>query len=392
MLHNMQEHRELSNEQMENVFFIFLITVFAMLVRVLLFPFESGDYHQFLQGWYAALKNNGGFAAVGMNIGDYMPTYLYLLAIFTYFPFSDLAGIKIISGIADIVLAVYVMKTVNLKYQNKTYGVIAYAVILFLPSVILNSAVWAQCDAIYTAALVACVYYFMQDKENRAVTAFAIAFIFKLQAVFLAPLLLLLLLKRKVRLRTFLIIPFVYFIAILPAAIMGRSLTNLLTVYFSQSGQYSMIAMFLPNLYTWLPEDTPSYISSAAVILAGGLVLISLFYFYKKKFVLTNEVLVSLALFFALFVPFILPHMHERYYFAADILSIIFVFYFPKKLYVPFVTVLSSTYAVCHNLFNTDFFSVQLLGVIMLIVLTMVVRHIVKLIDANPIQKVKLTV
>lgn len=385
MLHHTRESGELSKEQIENIFFIVLITVFALLVRVLLFPFQSGDYHQFLQGWYAALKNNGGFAAVGMNIGDYMPTYVYLLAFFTYFPISDLAAIKIISSIADIVLAVYVMKVVNLKYENKMYGVIAYAVILFLPSVILNSAVWGQCDSIFTAALVACVYYFMQDKENRAVIAFAIAFIFKLQAVFLAPFLLLLLLKRRVRLRTLLIIPFVYLIAILPAVMLGRSLTGLLTVYFSQSGQYSMIAMFLPNLYTWLPENTPAYISSAAVILAGGLVLISLFYFYKKKFALTNEVLVSLALFFALFVPFILPHMHERYYFVADILSVLFAFYFPKKIYVPVVTVLSSTYAVCHNLFNTDFFSVQLLGVIMLIVLTLVAAHLVKLINYNPI-------
>ena len=386
MLQNRREHRELSREQMENILFIVVITVFAMLVRMLLFPFESGDYHQFLRGWYEALKNNGGFAAVGMNIGDYMPTYLYFLAIFTYFPVSDLAAIKIISSVADIVLAVYVMKIVNLKYENKTYGVLAYAGILFLPSVILNSAVWGQCDSIFTAALVACVYYFMQNKENRAVTAFAIAFIFKLQAVFLAPLLLLLLLKRKVKLSTFLIVPLVYFVSILPAVMMGRSLTGLLTVYFSQAGQYKMIAMFLPNLYTWLPENTPSYISSAAVILAGGLVLISLFYFYRKKFTITNEVLVTLALFFALFVPFILPHMHERYYFLADILSVIFAFYFPKKFYVPVVTVLSSTYAVCHNLFNTDFFSVQLLGVIMLLVLISVAKHLVDLIKANRIE------
>ena len=387
MSHHTGERGKLSNEQIENIFFIVLITTCAMLVRVLLFPFESGDYHQFLQGWYTALKNNGGFKAVGMNIGDYMPTYVYLLAIFTYFPISDLAAIKIISSIADVILAIYVMKIVNLKYENKTYGVIAYALILFLPSVVLNSAVWGQCDAIYTGALVACVYYFMQNKENRAILAFSVAFIFKLQAVFLVPFLLLLLFKNRVRFRTFIIIPFVYLIAILPAVIMGRSLPGLLTVYFSQSGQYSMIAMFLPNLYTWLPEKTPSYISSAAVIFAGGLVLISLFCFYKKKFAFTNELFVTFALFFALFVPFILPHMHERYYFVADILSVIFAFYFPKKLYVPVVTVLSSTYAVCHNLFDTQFFSVQLLAVIMLIILTVVAVHLVKLINASPLEK-----
>ena len=73
--------------------------------------------------------------------------------------------------------------------------------------------------------------------------------------------------------------------------------------------------------------------------------------------------------------------MHERYFYLADILSVIFAFYFPKMLYVPVVTVLSSTYAVCHNLFNTDFFSVQLLAVIMLLILVQVARHVVRLID-----------
>jgi len=372
---------------MENAAFLFLITTFAILLRILLFPFESSDYHQFLQGWYTALKANGGFAAVGMNIGDYMPTYLYLLAFFTYLPVSGLTAIKLISSAADIILAVFVMKTVNLKFQNKTYGIIAYAVILFLPSVFLNSAVWGQCDSIFAAALVACVYYLMLDHPRKAVFAFAIAFIFKLQAVFLAPLLILMLLKRKIKPDTFLIIPLVYFIASIPAVIMGRDFLDLLSVYFSQAGQYKMIAMFLPNLYTWMPEDTPGYISKAAVILAGALVLIALFYFYKKKFVLTHEVIVSLALFFALLVPFVLPHMHERYYFVADILSVIFAFYFPKKFYVPVIVVLSSTYAVCHNLFNTDFFSVQILGVIILALLVSLVKHLVELINANSVAK-----
>jgi Gpi18-like mannosyltransferase len=382
--------RNLSREQAENAAFLFLITVLAILMRVLLFPFESSDYHQFLQGWYTALKTNGGFAAVGMNIGDYMPTYLYLLAFFTYLPVSDLTAIKVISSAADIVLATYVMKMVNLKFENKSYGITAYAVILFLPSVFLNSAVWGQCDSIFTSALVACVYYLMKNHRHKAVFAFAIAFIFKLQAIFLAPLLILMLLKRRIKPDTFLIIPLVYFASTIPAVIMGRDFLDLLSVYFAQSKQYKMIAMFLPNLYTWLPEDTPAYLGRAAVILAGALVLISLFYFYKKKFVLTNEIFVSLALFFALFVPFILPHMHERYYFVADIFSVIFAFYFPKKFYVPVVTVLSSTYAVCHNLFNTDFFSVQVLGVIMLGILVIVVKHLVQLINASQLREVRL--
>jgi Gpi18-like mannosyltransferase len=279
------------------------------------------------------------------------------------------------------------MKTVNLKYSNEAYGLTAYAVILLLPSVFLNSAVWGQCDSIFTSALIACVYYLMQGDDRKSVLAFSIAFIFKLQAVFLAPYLLLMLLKRKIKPSNLLIVPLVYIMSIIPAVIMGRSFWSLLTVYFSLANQYSMIAMFLPNLYTWLPEDTPGYIGKAAVLLAGALVLVTLYYFCRKRFRITPELFVTLALFYALFVPYILPHMHERYNYLADILSVVYAFYFPKKYYIPVVTVLASTYAVCHNLFNTDFFSVQLLAVIMLGVLILIFEHTAELIDAASLRK-----
>ncbi|NLG92580.1 MAG: hypothetical protein GX485_03295, partial [Clostridiales bacterium] len=61
-------------------------------------------------------------------------------------------------------------------------------------------------------------------REACAVTEFAVSFLFKLQAVFLAPFFFLLFLKRQIRLRTFGLIPLVYGLAILPAALCGRNL------------------------------------------------------------------------------------------------------------------------------------------------------------------------
>jgi Gpi18-like mannosyltransferase len=375
---------EFTRRQRENILFLVLITMVALLMRYLLFPFESSDYHQFLQGWFTALREGGGFAAVGMNIGDYMPTYLYLLAPLTYFPVSALTAVKLVSTLGDLVLAVAVMKTVNLNFSGKTYGIAAYALVLFLPSVFLNSAVWGQCDAIYTAALVFCVYNLMRGRDLPAVISFSVAFVFKLQAVFLAPFVLLMLLRRKIRPSSLLAFPAVYLAAVLPAAALGRSLKDLLTIYYSQAGQYTLVAMFLPNLYTWLPESTPVYISRAAVLLAGGLVLTALFCLSRKNYRLTKGITVTLALFFALMVPFVLPYMHERYNFPADILSVIFAFYFPRRWYLAAVIQVASAFVVCHNLFQTDFFSIQLLGVVMLFVILLVAQHLVRQISENP--------
>jgi Gpi18-like mannosyltransferase len=349
----------------ESVLFLIAVTLLALLIRGKFLPFESCDYHQFLQGWFSTLKENGGLQAVGMNIGDYMPPYFYLLALLTYLPARGLYLIKFLSFAADIVMALYARRIVRLQYPE-FWGEIAYAVVLLLPSVILNSAAWGQCDSIYTAALLACVYYVMTDRQYAAVTAFSIAFVFKLQAVFLAPFLLLMLLRRKIQWRSLLILPAVYLASILPAALMGRDFGELLTVYFRQARQYSNISMYLPNLSVWYPKDTSvtagAWIAAAAV----AATLISVLWLNSRKFDLNHKMLVSLALLSVLFVPYILPYMHERYFYPADVLSVIFAFYFPEKLYVPVITVFSSTYVVCHNLFGAHFLNIKLLSVLML--------------------------
>ncbi len=371
----------------ESLLFLAAVTALAFAARLKFLPFESGDYRQFLQGWFAQLKQNGGLPAIGLPLGDYMPPYFYLLALLTYLPGRDLYLIKLLSFAGDIVLAVFAKKIVELKYEQ-FWGEIAYAVVLFLPSVILNSAAWGQCDSLYTAALLACVYYLLRGRGDAAVAAWSVAFVFKLQAVFLAPFLLLMLLYRKIRWRSLLIVPAVYLLAILPAAAMGRNLRDLATVYFRQARQYSDISMYLPNLSVWYPKDTPQ---SAGMVIAAAAVAAALagaLYFWRRKFDLTDEMLVSLALLSVLFVPYVLPYMHERYFYPADILSVVFAFYFPEKFYVPVITVLSSTYVVCHNLFNTHFLHIRILSVLMLFCLLWVGIHTIYLSRDEKIERV----
>ena len=371
----------------ERVLFLFAVTVLAFAVRLKFLPFESGDYRQFLQGWFAELKERGGLAAVGIPLGDYMPPYFYLLALLTYLPGRDLYLIKILSFLGDIALALFAGKIVRLKYRQ-FWGEIAYAAVLFLPSVVLNSAAWGQCDSIYTAALLCCVYCLMRGRPNAAVAAWSVAFVFKLQAVFLAPFLLLMILYRKIPWRSLLIIPAVYLIAILPAAVSGRGIWDLLTVYFRQARQYSDISMYLPNLSVWYPKDIPQRAGMAIAAAGVAAALAGVLYFRSRKLELNGSMILSLALLSVLFVPYVLPYMHERYYFPADILSVVFAFYFPEKFYVPVITVFSSTYVVCHNLFGTHFLHIRILSVLMLFCLLWVGISTVYLSRDEKIEKV----
>ncbi len=75
-------------------------------------------------------------------------------------------------------------------------ALLGYVATLLAPVMILNSSFWGQADSIYTAALLACLYFLLLRRNWLAFLSFGIAFAFKLQAIFLAPLLVILWFKQ----------------------------------------------------------------------------------------------------------------------------------------------------------------------------------------------------
>ena len=353
-------------------FVFLLLTAFALYARFSMFPFLSGDYTQFLSHWYDALKEAGGIPGIGLSIGDYAPSYIYLLSLLTYLPFSSLVSIKLLSCAFDFLLAIFVMLTVVNQRGSKTFGMAAYGITLFLPTVLFNSAYWAQCDAMFVSFLIICIYFLLKDRPFAAMLCFSVSFCLKLQAIFLLPLLVLLFLKRKIKLRYFLLIPGVYLVSILPAFFAGRPLCELLTIYFDQAGSYSRLSLNAPNLYFFIGEDTTKALSMAAIMLCGSAVLLSLYLLYKSRIRFEGITLVAAGLFFALLLPYLLPHMHERYFFLADILAVIYAFIRPKRFYIPVMVGFASFAGYLPFLFGHQpidlKFAAILMGIALLIV------------------------
>ena len=342
----------------ENILFVAFLTFIGLYARVCLFSHESGDYHQFLLPWHNQLKENGGFAAVGMDIGDYMPTYYYILALLTYLPLEPLVGIKIVSCIADLLLAFFGYKIVRELTGSVNKGIVAYGVLFFMPSVILNSGAWAQCDAIFSMFIVAAIYCLIKDRDWAAAICFSVSFVFKIQAIFFAPVLLILLLKKKIRWRTVLALPGVYLISIIPACIAGGDFVSLLTVYSRQSTQYTSLNMYIQNVWGLLlgidrVEKKPA-LASAGVYFAGGVVLVALFCMYRAKYKITGKAILTLSGLFTLLVPFVLPHMHERYYYLTAVITAIFVVVNIKKIWMFLIIEFCLFQAEAHNLYGKD--------------------------------------
>jgi Gpi18-like mannosyltransferase len=329
-----------------------------------LFDFESVDYRIFLSRWYDFIVSHGGFGALQYDFSNYSALYLYFLTLATYLPLDKLYAIKLISISFDFLLAFFVLLIVRLKYENRVVWMSSFFAALFAPTVVFNSALWGQADAAYTSMLVASIYFAIQRRPNFSVFFFSVALAFKLQAVFLLPLFIVLLLKRRIPIYSLFIIPVTYMVSVLPAWLAGRPLIELLMTYPTQAGLFSELTLEAPNLYQWLPNDARLF-EKPGTILTALLVCLLCLVSWRSVVPLDGDVIVKLSLVSVLLLPFTLPHMHERYFFVADIVSIIYAFYRPKRFFVPIIVGAASLFSYFPFLFGEEPIRLQYLAILM---------------------------
>ncbi|MGN1133483.1 MAG: hypothetical protein ACI4RN_03400, partial [Oscillospiraceae bacterium] len=149
-------------------------------------------------------------------------------------------------------------------------------------------------------------------------------------------------------------LPAVYFISILPAWIAGRSFTDLLTVYFRQPTQYTSLNMYIANAWGLLKDIDSDILANAGVFFAGGVVLIAIFIVYRGKYKLDSNTILTLSGLFTLLVPFLLPHMHERYYYLPTVITAIFAVVNIKNIWMFLIMEFCMFQAQAHFLFGKD--------------------------------------
>lgn len=317
------------------VIVLIALSLISLATRLSLFNFQSADYFNFLKPWYDFLKTHG-LISFKYGFYDLTPLYVHALGLFSYLSIPSLYAIKIISIIFDFILAGMVFLIVRKKYKNNfKIPVFSFILTLLLPTVIINGAYWGQNDVIYTSFLIASVYFLLKNKPLASLILYAISFSLKLQSIFLLPLFIILLLKRKIKPLYFLTIPLVYFITIVPSLLLGRPLKDLLLIYFQQAKNYNYLSLSAPTLYQWLPQNQFDLFYKAGIFFAIAVITILIYVIYKNREEIKDNQIIKIAFLSVILVPFLLPKMHERYFFPADIFSIVFAFYFPRYFYFP---------------------------------------------------------
>lgn len=353
--------------------------VLALWLRLALWPFETADYRDFFGPWYDHIRANGGFRALATLEANYTVPYLYLLVIpATLFPtLPKLLAIKLIGISFDFVAGLLVYKLIRLRHPNGMLPLLATLLFFFSPTVVLNSALWGQVDIIYASGLLACLYYLQRQRPLPAIVAFSLAFSFKLQALFLLPLLIILLWRQHlVRWFHFLLIPLVYGVFNLPAWLAGRPLSALIFVYLGQANFYQDLTKNAPNLYQWLPNALYDLFYPAGLVFAlaaGGLFVLVV---HKSGVRLTNGRLLQISLISVLLLPYVLPKMHERYFFMADLLALMLVFYFPRLAVVPLLVIGTSFLSYLPFLFEYTVVPLATLAFLPTIAILITISHL----------------
>lgn len=309
----------------------------AVVMRAGWFDWATGDYNSFLKHWVEFFRLNGGFAALSQPVGNYNLPYLYFLALFSYIDIYDLHLIKLLSVFFDLVLSWGAMRIVGVFAQSRVRRLIAFFGVLYLPTVAMNGALWGQCDAIYTAFAVWSVYFALAKRPGASMVCITLSFAFKLQAVFVMPLFAVLLFTNRVKVKHFFLFPATYFIVCLPAVIAGRPLKDALFLYFDQIGSTGTgLNYSSPSMYAWFDgsENVELWSKLGLVIAFAFLFLLLGLLLWKRKRVDDRVILLS-AVIMCVGIPFLLPHMHERYFFCADVLSLVLAIVLPEMCLVP---------------------------------------------------------
>ena len=369
-----------------HTYFVFfaLITFLAIVVRYLLIKYPSGDYDMFLKPWFDELKAYGGLAGLARDIGNYSPIYMTILACLTYFPVDSVISIKIVSIIFELIGGIFLIKIIYEIFKDKkskeTIALIVYGIYLFLPTVFLNSAFWAQSDAIYTCFVIISLYYLIKKRYLRGIIFWAIAFSFKFQAIFVFPLLVLIYFAdRKIKFKYFLTIPATIFILSIPKVLFCGDILVGFKFYTNQVGTYSdYLTLNLPNIYSIYFKNegysnliqTPlKELGTIGVIFTLTLFIIIAFVVLKKKIKFDNKAIIEFALWSILICNFFLPQMHERYLFMADVIGIVYLFMNRKKFYIPLAIEMISLNGYMYLLFSGFAINLSYLSIFFFVIL-----------------------
>lgn len=296
------------------------IAALAIYLHSLMWWTEPRDMSLFLRPWFEHIVRYGPVGAFAHPFSNYTPAYLYLLAVASLFHSSVEAMylVKLLSVFGTAFAAFAVADAIKTTGGQPRYSLL----IFILPSVVINAALLAQCDALWAGACVFAVSAMIRGQTSRSLAWCGVAIAFKAQSVFIAPFIIGALIGRRAPLWQWPIPALVFVAMMLPAWLAGWPAWDLATVYPSQPDWISFPGR-LANPWMFATVFAPKaaegiYWIGFAAVAAMSFAIAAL----TATSVNNRRAMLLLALLSSVSLPFFFPKMLERYYFLADLLSL----------------------------------------------------------------------
>ena len=325
------------------LFISFALFILSIFIRYQIIGLSNGDMLIF-ERWYHRLYRLGIAGLASEKFSNYPPLYLYLLWIIRTQSnwLGASVGIKLIPTAFDFLSAFAIFLMARIKFSDdKPY---LYAAIFFtLPTILFNSTGWGQIESLYTSFLLLCIYFLLKEKSIYALIMFGFAFSVKSQSIFLLPFLGILFLKGRIRWYHFLLVPTIYIILAIPTAMLGRSWSSILQIYIRQVGQSRILSLNAPNLYIFVSDNY----SKIGMLIGMVIFLIAMAAWgwvnWRAKITFNHRQIILMALASLALVPFVLPKMHDRYFYPVDAFSYAAIIFVPEMWFIPILYQLISS-------------------------------------------------
>ena len=351
------------------LFTIIITTVLALGVRYIGRDLVSEDMLIAFLPWFSTMKEGGGLASLSRQVGDYGLLYQTIVALLTYIDANPVYLYKTVSVVFDFLLAIsiaYFVSNCGLEFvfKDKDKGeafCLTYAYVILLPTVVMNSAFWGQCDSIYTFFLLWSVWFLYKEKFPSSFFMLGWALAFKFQSVLLFPLFVYYYFsKKRFSLLNILITVCTFWISGLVVYIYRWTALDSVNIYSNQVVMFKRMWMNVPSFWIIIGDDYNKLylyaIGLTFLILGIGLCMVITGRVHMDSF----EQIVALAAFIEWTCIVFLPAMHERYTYVMDLLLLMLAVINNKFFKYAFIAITTSCITYSAYLFTNKGLSLPL--------------------------------
>lgn len=275
---------------------------------------------------------------------DYLPGYLYILKALGFlkssFHIQDnlfYEILKLPSIISELITGALIYLILK---QTKSIKIAFWGSIFFLldPPIIFNGAIWGQIDGVLTLFLLGSVYFLKKRALIISSIIFSIAFLIKPQAIAIAPVFFLYLIRKFSLVNLIKItLPGIIVLILLTIPFFPTNpIGNLLQKLTQTSNEYPYTSLNAYNFWGligfWKPDsivwNSLSYQIWSYILFLGYWLIVAYLYLKRNISIYSLATLATLAFFF-------LPtRVHERYLYPALVFLIIASFQLKSKLLI----------------------------------------------------------